>query len=252
MHWRRFLFVDIHNHILPGIDDGAPTMGHAVEMARQAVSCGTDVLVATPHRAYGLRRSAPPDWIRRRVADLQASLDRENVPLRIAPGVEIPVGPRVAAELTSGALLTLGDAGRWALIEPPFDRIPHDALDSLRQVLDSGIQVILAHPERNAEIQRSLAFVESCAALGLAFQLTTGSLLGRFGPLAQRAAEAILAHAADWPLVIASDTHDLRDRSSAMMALARDRAAEVVGEALAQDMVDSRPRSFLESSPPIA
>jgi protein-tyrosine phosphatase len=237
------MFVDIHNHILPGIDDGAPTMGHAVEMARQAVACGTDTMVATPHRAYGTRRSAPPDWVRGLVIELQRVLDGEGVPLHVVPGLEIPMGPAVADELTAGQLLTLGDAGAWALVEPPFDRIPRDGLDSLRRIHDTGLRVVLAHPERCAEIQRGLTFIESCADLGMAFQLTTGSLLGRFGSRAQATAEAILAHASEWPL--ASDTHDLRDRTAGLMAEARDRAAELVGTTLAEEMADSRPRSFL-------
>ena len=187
LHWsHRTLFVDIHNHILPGIDDGAPNLGHAVEMARQAVACGTDTMVATPHRAYGLRRTAPPEWVRGQVLAVQTMLDREGIPFNVVPGVEIPLGPLVADELASGQLLTLGDAGTWALIEPPFDRIPRDGLDNLRAVRDAGFDVVLAHPERCGEIQRNLNFVEACAALGCAFQLTTGSLLGPFGRTVQR------------------------------------------------------------------
>ena len=224
-------------------------MGHAVEMARQAVQCGTEIMVATPHRAAGLRRAAPSDWLRGLVIELQGMLDREKVPLRVVPGLEIPVGPRVADELAAGQLLTLGDAGGWALIEPPFDRIPRDGLPNLLRIQEAGFRVVLAHPERNAEVQRSLAFVEACADMGVAFQLTTGSLLGLFGAQAQSTAEAILAHAAEWPLVLASDAHDLRDRPAGLMAQARDRAAALVGPALAQDMVDARPRSFLTRPP---
>ena len=111
--------------------------------------------------------------------------------------------------LRTGEIGTLGDGGRWALIEPPFDRIPPDALDNLKAIREAGFDIVLAHPERCADIQRNLLFVEACADLGLAFQITSGSLLGRFGARARHTAQAILAHAADWPLVIASDTHDL-------------------------------------------
>lgn len=241
------LFVDIHNHILPGIDDGAPSMDYAVKMARQAVRGGTDTLVATPHRAYRLRREALPEWVRTQVSALQAVLDKEQIPLRIVPGVEIPLRASVAEDLTKGTLGTLGDAGTWALVEPPFDHLPSDALENLRAIRAAGFGVVLAHPERNAEVQHGLGFLESCAELGLAFQLTTGSLLGRFGPRAQSAAEAILAHAAEWPLVISSDSHDLDERPTGWMAQGRDAAARIVGETLAQEMVDARPRSFLHT-----
>lgn len=220
-------------------------MNEALEMALLAVLDGTDTMVATPHRAWFLRRTARPDVIEERVAELQAALHEAQIPLTVLPGVEIKIGPRVAQDLRDGEVGTLGHAGQWALVEPPFERIPHDALDHLKAIQDAGFQIVLAHPERNAEVQRSLAFVEACADLGLAFQITSGSLLGRFGDRARLAAEAILAHAGDWPLVIASDTHDLHDRSPNLLRAARDAAALIVGEARAQEMVDARPRAMI-------
>ena len=239
------LFVDIHNHILPSVDDGARSVAEALEMARQAVSVGTDTMVATPHRGWFLGRPAHPEAVREHVAGLQESLNRAHIPLRVVPGVEIKMAPRVADDLVSGEAGTLGDAGRWALIEPPFDRIPPGGLDSLRKVTEAGFQIILAHPERCAEVQQGLAFLDACAALGMAFQITSGSLLGRFGPRAQSAAHAILARAADWPLVIASDTHDLHERSCGLLREARDAAAALVGAERAQEMVDARPRGMI-------
>lgn len=214
-------------------------------MARQAVAGGTDTMVATPHRAWFLRRSARPDVVREHVAGLQESLNRAQIPLKIVPGVEIKLGPRVARDLLDGEIGTLGDAGRWALVEPPFDRIPKDGLDNIKSILDAGFQVVLAHPERCAEIQSNLAFVEACADLGVAFQITSGSLLGRFGSQARETAHAILVHAADWPFVIASDTHDLYERSCDLLRDARDTAAAIVGEERAQEMVDACPRAMI-------
>lgn len=227
------------------MDDGARDMTEALQMARLAVADGTDTMVATPHRTWILRRSARPEVVRERVAELQAALNAAQIPLTVVPGVEIKIGPRVARDLLAGEIGTLGEGSRWALLEPPFDRVPHDALEHIKAVLDAGFQVVLAHPERCADIQRSLIFVEACADLGLAFQITSGSLLGRFGLRAQETAKAILAHAADWPLVLASDTHDLFDRPPNLLRAARDAAAALVGERLAQDMVDARPRAMI-------
>jgi protein-tyrosine phosphatase len=227
------------------VDDGARNVAEALEMARQAVAAGTDTMVATPHRGWFLRRPARPEVVREHVAGLQESLNRAHIPLKIVPGVEIKMAPRVADDLVSGESGTLGDAGHWALIEPPFDRIPAGGLESLRKVIEAGFCIVLAHPERCAEVQQSLAFLEACADLGIAFQLTSGSLLGRFGPRAQETAHAILARTADWPLVIASDTHDLHDRSCALLRDARDAAAALVGEERAQEMVDARPRAMI-------
>ena len=143
------VFVDIHNHILPGIDDGARTMAEAVEMARRAAAGGTDILVATPHQFWPGRRGAPADWLRGLVLELQSMIDREKIPLRVVPGVEAKIGLHVVEELQHGEVLTLGDAGRWVLMEPPFDRIPPGALSTLREVRQAGFQVVLAHPERS-------------------------------------------------------------------------------------------------------
>ena len=241
------LFVDIHNHILPGVDDGASNVVEALEMARLAVASGTDTLVATPHRGWFLRHAPRPEIVREHVASLQESINRAQIPLTVLPGVEIKLNTNVAEDLIKGKIGTLGD-GQWALIEPPFDHIPPYSLIWLQKVIDAGFHVVLAHPERCAGIQTSLAFLKSCAALGVAFQITSGSLLGHFGPKAQSTAEAILTHAAEWPLVIASDTHDLHERPPTLLAEARDAAALIVGAEEAQKMVDARPRAMIMGS----
>ena len=229
------------------MDDGAVTMGEALAMAQQAVQQGTDTLVATPHRGWSLRTPSTPEVIRERVAKLQTELNWAQIPLKIIPGLEIKIGPKIAQDLQEGALGTLGEGSRWALIEMPFDHIPADAFRQFREICDAGYKIVMAHPERYAEIQKSRGFLQDCADIGMAFQLTSGSLLGRFGPRAQIAAESILRRVDDWSLVIASDTHDLRDRSPALLRAARDAAAVIVGDERAQEMVDSRPRSMISS-----
>ncbi len=220
------------------------TIEEALQMARLAVESGTDTLVATPHRGWFLRQPSKPEIIRAHVATLQESINRAGIPLTVLPGVEIKMNTHVAEDLVKEKIGTLGD-GQWALIEPPFDHIPPDGLQWLQKVIDAGYKVVLAHPERCAGIQASLAFLEAASKIGVVFQITSGSLLGYFGPKAQVAAEAILAHAADWPLVIASDTHDLSERPPNLLALARDAAAVIAGTDEAQKMVDTRPRAMI-------
>ncbi len=220
-------------------------MAEALLIARLAVDGGTDIMAATPHEISGGRRTAPADWLRGQVYELQQMLDAKSVPLRVVPGVEIKLGPSVAANLTAGKVMTLGDAGQWVLLEPPFDRLPPGALAQVQAIFDAGFQVVIAHPERCREVQQTLAFVEGCAALGAAFQLTSGSLLGHFGGAALRTAELLLKHAGEFSLVIASDTHDAFQRSPNLLAAACDRAAEFVGIDEALVMVDTRPRAML-------
>ena len=216
-------------------------------MARLAVASGTDTLLATPHRGWFLRHPPRPETIREHVASLQESLNRAKIPLKLLPGLEIKMAPRVAADLLDGEVGTLGD-GLWALVEPPFEGIPPAGLGSLQKIVDCGFRVVLAHPERCASVQASLAFLEESSKLGVAFQITSGSLLGHFGPKAQTTAEAMLTHAAEWALVIASDTHDLTERPPNLLAEARDAAAFIVGAEEAQKMVDDRPRAMITLS----
>ncbi len=226
------------------MDDGALNIEEALQMARLAVESGTDTLVATPHRGWYLRQPSKPDVIRAHVAMLQESLNRARIPLTVLPGVEIKMGARIAADLLNGDVGTLGD-GQWALIEPPFEGIPAAGLDQLQKVLEAGFKIVLAHPERCASVQASLSFLEAASEIGVVFQITSGSVLGYFGPRAQATAEAILAHAADWPMVIASDTHDLSGRPPNLLAEARNAAAAIVGADEAQRMVDARPRAMV-------
>jgi protein-tyrosine phosphatase len=244
------MYVDIHNHILPGIDDGARSMAETVHMLREAHAAGTAVMAATPHRAARGRRDSPPNWLRTLVAEAQAALAQHAVAVKVVAGLEIPITPRVAEELASGHLMTIGDTGVWALIEPPFEYLPADGEESLAAIVRAGFGVVLAHPERNSVLQEAaangdLSFLEAAAALGVVFQLTTGSLLGHFGPHAEAAAKAIVSRAQDWKIVIASDTHDLSDRPPTLMRPARDTAAEICGPEEADRMVDSRPRAIV-------
>lgn len=241
------MYVDIHNHILPGIDDGSPNVEYALDMARLAVLDGTDTMVATPHRVWMLRRDAPADWVQQRVDDLQQAIDVANIPLKVVSGVEIPVGSRVASDLKEGKLSALGGRKNgWALIELPFETMPTDAFENISRVIETGFHVVLAHPERNAVIQGDLSIMYRFAQIGLSFQLTTGSIIGRMGARAQAASASILRMAAEWKIVVASDSHNLDHRPPNLMTAARSAVSEIVGAELAMEMFDSRPRSMVE------
>ena len=136
--------VDLHNHILPGVDDGARDLEEAFAMARQAVSVGTRIMAATPHRYRG-REQSSPDYVEPRVRRLQQELDRAGIALTIVPGVEIPITPYVLDDLRSGEISPLGGAnGRAVLMEPPFSNLPGNLIPSLQALIDGGYQPIVA------------------------------------------------------------------------------------------------------------
>ena len=202
--------IDVHCHLLPGVDDGPATMEDAIRLARAQVAAGVDEAVATPHVTGGLRNDAAS--VAAGVAALRAALADAGVPLRVWAGAEIEL--RHGLELDDGELrrLALGD-GPWLLLEAPLQEHPTVEL-AVEELMVRGHGVLLAHPERCPSFQRDPDALRRLVHRGALTQVTAGAFLGRFGRTAQRFA----ARLADDALVhtIASDAHDLDRRSPGM------------------------------------
>ncbi|MFI5009614.1 MAG: tyrosine-protein phosphatase [Solirubrobacterales bacterium] len=205
--------IDLHCHVLPGIDDGPETIEGSLALARAAVQSGTTTLVATPHVSWRYPNEAIA--IARLVDELNARLRAEEIPLRIRPGAEIAMTR--AAELEPAELerLRLG-GGQWLLVECPFTPVA-TGMDAL--VLDlqrHGHRVVLAHPERCPAFHRDRRPLETLVREGALASITAGSLAGSFGGEVQRFAKQLVRD----ELVhnVASDTHDLQRRPPGMRA----------------------------------
>jgi protein-tyrosine phosphatase len=237
--------IDLHNHILPRIDDGARNIDEALTMAGQAVDQGTTIMAATPHRFHGGHEYAAL-FIEEAVGTLQRHIDKSGIALKIIPGIELPMRPDTADMLQSGGVIPIGGpSGKFVLIEPPFDRVPSSALHILESIIGLGLTPVLAHPERNAEIQKSLAFVETCASRGIPMQLTAGAITGKFGASPMRCAKEI-AERRDWTIIISSDAHDTAERNPSDMREAVETVAGWISdEAAAWRMVEDTPRGML-------
>jgi protein-tyrosine phosphatase len=194
--------IDLHCHLLPGVDDGPTSLREAVAMARAAVDAGTRTMVCTPHLndRYPTRPADVHAW----VAELQDALTVEGVPLRVLPGAEIGVAalPRLGDE--DLALARLG-GGRWLLVEMPFRGWPIGLPQTLADLEIRGHGVILAHPERAESVQRAPDRVRDLVGRGALVQVNGASITGDNGPAAQRAALTLLAGGAAH--LIASDAH---------------------------------------------
>jgi protein-tyrosine phosphatase len=195
--------IDLHCHLLPGIDDGPPTTAAAVAMARAAWEAGTRVVVCTPHMidAY----PTDPARIHEGVRELREALADAGIGLRLVPGAEIALDhlPRLSdAEL---AMASIGGAGRWVLLEMPFTGWPLRLPEILRDLEIRGYGAIIAHPERADAIQRSPDRMRDIVGRGALVQLTAGSFLGEHGPSARRTALMLLAGGAAH--LLASDAH---------------------------------------------
>lgn len=239
------VLIDLHCHLLPGIDDGAPDLETSLEMARIAVADGITTIACTPHIYPGLYENNGPD-ILRRVAALQEDLDCAGIPLTLTAGCDAHLTPTMVAELDSGHIPTIAGS-RYFLFEPPHHVAPPRLAESVIATRDAGYMPIVTHPERLSWIESHYETMKTLAGAGAWMQLTAGSVTGRFGKRAQYWSERML----DEGLVhlLATDAHNLRNRKPQMRE-AVDMVAARLGERAATDMVRTRPRMVLENADP--
>lgn len=237
--------IDLHCHILPGIDDGARDVAVSLDMARAFVAQGVTHVACTPHILPGLYHNSGPQ-IRAAVAALQERLDAEGVPLHLSCGADNHVAPDFVAALQRGHLLSLGDS-RYVLVEPPHHVAPPQLDVMFFNILVAGYVPILTHPERLSWIEQRYALIRQLASRGVWMQITAGSLSGRFGKRARYWAERMLDEG--MVHILATDAHD-PVRRAPDLAEGRHRAARRVGEQEAQHLVFTRPKAVLENVSP--
>ena len=160
--------IDVHAHLLPGIDDGCQTVEDSVECARQLVERGYSQSVCTPHVWRNLPHNNRHE-IRRRVSELQAELDNARVPLAILPGGEINLTPDFMSS-DPDEVVTYGMLGRHVLIDLWAERLPAHFDPSVRWFQSRGLTVILAHPERMRAVQDAPELAQHFAELGVLLQ----------------------------------------------------------------------------------
>ena len=204
--------VDIHTHILPGLDDGAPDLEQALSMARAASAEGIRKIIATPHHANGVYNN-PAESVREAVEKLNGELKREGIPVELFPGQEIRVHDDMLDAWARGELLTLADS-QYILLEMPSSRIPSKMFEWVHELRLMGLHPIIAHPERNAEVVKNPGRLAELVEAGCYAQVTTHSLLGGFGKKIEEVAWSLckqgLIHA------VSSDAHHLELRGFKM------------------------------------
>jgi protein-tyrosine phosphatase len=198
--------VDLHLHLLPGVDDGAPDEAAALEHAARMVADGVHEATVTPHVGAPMF-PLDPLTIPERTAAMQTALDREGLALRLHPGGEIH--PDRAADLTRRELdaIAHGRPGaRWVLAEVPFEGVDERFIDGLAAIRGHGFGVLIAHPERaRGVLDGGLSLLSDELERGAAFQVNVCSLLGRQGEEALEAAEWLVR--AQLAYALASDGH---------------------------------------------
>jgi protein-tyrosine phosphatase len=170
--------IDLHTHVLPGVDDGPASMEESVALARVAETVGIDRLVATPHVSFDVPTAA--STVAAGVAEVNRRLAAEGVSVRVEPGGEIAAGYGAGLEDDELRLLRLG-GGDWLLLECPLTRSAPGFELILRALHARGHRIVLAHPERSPVIRRQPQMLRALVDEGMLSSITAGSLIGRFG-----------------------------------------------------------------------
>jgi protein-tyrosine phosphatase len=227
--------IDLHSHVLPGVDDGPADLDGALAICRAAADDGIEVLAATPHvRAHDYPTTA--EQMEAALASLAAAAGDV---VRLVPGGELDLG-ELSRPVDDLRRFALAGNARYLLVETPYLGWPLDIADRLFDLRASGITPVLAHPERNADVQAQPALLEPLVASGTLVQLTAASVDGRLGRRAQSCAVTLIDRG--WAHLLASDAHAPSVRAIGM----RD-AAEAVGDAdLAEWLTVGVPRAIVE------
>jgi len=231
--------VDVHSHLLPGIDDGCQTVEESLACARVLVGQGYTHSFCTPHVWPSLPGNTAEN-IRRRVADLQAALDAASIPLRLLPGGEINLREDTL-QTAPDALVSFGMAGRFVLMDLWADTIPPFFAPNVRWLQSQGATVILAHPERMRAVQTDPELADYFVELGLLLQ---GNLQCFGDPPhmdTRRVAERYLAEGRYF--LLGSDLHNLKSLPMRMAGLQR--ATELAGEEAVWELTSTNPRQLL-------
>jgi protein-tyrosine phosphatase len=233
--------IDLHSHLLPGIDDGAETMSQALEMAEHAVACGTTHMVCTPHLHPG-RYDNTKASIAAAVAQFAKALEKAGIALQVSGAAEARFDSDLVNLAMTGRLPFLGEwnGRKVLLLEFPHSEIPLNADKLTGWMLKNNIQPLIAHPERNKGLMGpgNHKRIEPFLAQGCLLQVTAGAVAGHFGSAAQALAEHFLLEGQ--VTLLASDAHNMKNRPPNLLP-GLEHAAELIGESAARLLVEDNP-----------
>jgi protein-tyrosine phosphatase len=230
--------IDLHSHVLPGVDDGAEDLDGALAICEAAAEDGIEVLAATPHvRAHDYPTS--PEQMEAAFAELQAAAGGI---VRLLPGGELDLG-ELRRPLEELQRFALAGNPKYLLVETPYLGWPLDIADRLFDLRASGITPVLAHPERNGEVQLRPELVEPLVTTGTLVQVTAASVDGRLGGRAAQTAKTLIERG--WAHLLASDAHAPTVRAIGMRAA----AAAIGDEALSRWLTEGVPGAIVEATP---
>lgn len=237
--------IDLHSHILPGIDDGSRSLEMSLAMARMAVDDGIRVMACTPHIYPGLYHNHKAGITAARDA-LQAALDEEGIALQLTTGADVHLVPGVLEGLRGGTIPSLNGT-RYVLLEPSHHVAPPRFAESVFQLVAAGYVPVITHPERLTWVQDHFQVMVDLTRQGAWLQVTAGALTGLFGPAPKYWAERFvgegLAH------ILATDAHS-SNRRVPVLSEGLAIAERLLGTEQAQLLVQGRPGAVMDDLPP--
>ncbi len=204
--------VDVHHHLLPGLDDGSPDLATSLEMAQIAVADGITHVVATPHASS--RFTFDPDLVQDRAAELRAALAEAKIPLTLGLGADFHLSYENIQDALAHPSRYAINGHDYLLVELPEYTLSPSIKETFFELRQAGLTPILTHPERNPVLQREPERMLPWLRDGLLTQVTAASVTGDMGSKAQRLADKMLANR--WVHVIATDAHGVKRRPPRM------------------------------------
>lgn len=237
--------IDLHCHILPGIDDGSRSLEMSLEMARMAVDDGIATIACTPHIYPGLYMNDTAGIVAARDA-LQRSLDENGIALQLTTGADVHLVPGLLEGIRAGRVPCLHGT-RYLLLEPSHHVAPPHFEESVFRLVAEGYVPVITHPERLTWVEDHYEVFRRLVRQGAWMQVTAGALTGTFGSRAKYWGEKFLHDGLTH--IIATDAHS-SGRRCPNLSRARDIAERALGREEAQLLVRGRPQKILEDAPP--
>ncbi|WP_066633664.1 tyrosine-protein phosphatase [Desulfolucanica intricata] len=238
--------IDIHSHILPGLDDGAADLGISLEMARSAAGEGVRAIVATPHYIPGVYKN-DSETVLKSVDKLNSCIQKEKIPLTVIPGVEAYIDILLPSRVKNKEILTINNGGKYLLIEFPMSEVPNYSEQVIFELMLSGITPIIAHPERNKAIINNPRLLFSLLNKGALVQLTAASLKGVWGKSINELAVNFLK--LGWVHFIATDAHSPSGSRSLSISKVVPDLEAIIGEEQARSLIFENPNRVIKGVP---
>ena len=207
------VMVDLHCHLLPGVDDGSKSMAISLRLAREATENGVTHALLTPHHMNGRYVNHKQDVIRE-TAEFQKQLQEHDIPLTVFPGQEVRINGNLLEALDNDDILFADEGNRYLMLEFPDDDVPHYTNRMIFDLQQRGITPVIVHPERNTMIMAKPDLLYGLLEKGCLSQITASSYVGTFGKKVERFSRQLIE--AGQGYLFASDAHDLPGRKYEM------------------------------------